>query len=117
MILGMNQHRPDIRLGVGQRQALELVAAIGAAEKPLGTADEDGVVVAGMNRDRVHLGPLGKAIGQLLPALVADGLAKDAAEAPAMRHAGRRRHAGVNMRRTCHRFLLSFVILGRDPQA
>ena len=54
-IFRMYQHRPDVGLGIGQRQPFELVAAIGAAIKPLCAADKDRVGVLGMHGDRMHL--------------------------------------------------------------
>ena len=59
-----------------------------------------------MHRDRVHLGVLGQAAAELFPAVAADFLTEDAGQIAAMRHADRAGHAGVNMRRSRHRFLL-----------
>ncbi len=54
----------------GQREALPAFAAVGAAKGALGRADEDGIGILGMDRDRVHLGAVRQPVAQRVPALV-----------------------------------------------
>ncbi len=116
-VFWMDQDRPDIRIGIGQRQALEFAAAVGAAVEPLGAADKNRVGVARRHGDRVDLGVFREPAAQFLPFIGADFLTKDAAQPAAMRDAHCARHAGVNMRCTRHRFLLSFGEIRNQPQA
>ena len=77
----------------GSASRSQRAAAIGAAIAALGGADIDGVGMFRMDGDRVDLGPFRQPAGQMLPAVLARGLAED----PAQGSAHRPRRAGVNM--------------------
>jgi hypothetical protein len=60
-----------------------VAAAIGAAKRPLSRADKIDLGIGRMDRDGVHLRPVGQALCQRLPALIAGALAKYAAASEA----------------------------------
>ena len=92
-VLRVDADRPDVGFGIGECQALPARASIDAAIAALGGADIDGVGMFRMDGDRVDLGPFRQPAGQMLPAVLARGLAED----PAQGSAHRPRRAGVNM--------------------
>src|SRR5262249_35029688 len=77
-----------------QRKPLPAAAAIGAAKRALGRADKNDLGIYRMARDSVHLRLVGQAVCQRLPALIAGGLAKDAAASPSSRTHRTRVHVG-----------------------
>src|SRR5262249_56318029 len=84
----------DGGLRIRQREPLPAAAAIGAAKRALGRADKNDLGICRMDRDGVHLSPVGQTLCQRLPALIAGGLAKDAAASPGSRTHRTRIHKG-----------------------